>query len=204
MARPTKTIVVEEVKQPVVVNRDMLIALAKEMNDVMSLKPAINTKAASKGLSDEDLTAEIKEIAKDLEATDFLPDEDFTPFTADAVVAFEALGILVPKLPTKKVEKDEKGKKVKPATTAKPAGTVKYTRAHAFADAVKANNGTTSLEKLLTDADKLYSDNGGKANLKEAKWYQGTILPGLVALGYASIKDGFIHCRLTKRDADKK
>jgi len=177
------------------ITRTQMISTAKQMNVIFSYEPEemINLKAATKnGLTDEQLKATIVNNGAQLEASDFEfddNDENFVPFDDDAKAVFTALGVLIPLKPAP-VVKDEKGKVVK--TTAKTKSEVKYTRANAFADAVKS--GETNLEKLLTVADKLFMKANNKpTNIKEAKWYQSTVVPGLIALDlYTIVNDCLI------------
>lgn len=70
-----------------------------------------------------------------------------------------------------------------------PVKTAKYTRADAFASAIK--NGADFKSNLISLSDSIYVLNGGKSNEKESAWYYNTIVPGLIALNFASYdKDG--------------
>lgn len=178
--------------------REDYIKLAKEMNAVMALEPAINVLGGKKGLSDKDLLAAIAEAAKEVEASDFEAADDAPYFTETAKNVMMALGLFVPAKPAKPVTKNEKGKTVKTSTAKTPAAP-KYTRAHAFADAVRSLNGIGTKETLVAESDKLYAGKGGNANLKESAWYYNAIVPGLIALEIAHIHDGHLHIRLEKR-----
>lgn len=97
-----------------------------------------------------------------------------------------------------------KGKKEKAAPAEKPAKEKKekapakekvarYSRANAFADAVvktKADKKAVKLDDLADAANSIYMEKGNKDNIKEAKWYQGTVVPALVAMGVAEVSDG--------------
>lgn len=101
-------------------------------------------------------------------------------------------------------EAPAKGKKEKAAPAEKPAKEKKekapakekvarYSRANAFADAVvktKADKKAVKLDDLADAANSIYMEKGNKDNIKEAKWYQGTVVPALVAMGVAEVSDG--------------
>lgn len=81
------------------------------------------------------------------------------------------------------------GKLAKKANVTETTKNGKYTRAEAFADAVKAGAGKK--DEIIRLSASLYAEKTGNAvNEKEAAWYANTVLPGLIALGLADVKDG--------------
>lgn len=92
-----------------------------------------------------------------------------------------------------KAEKPAKAPKAEKAPKAKKEEKTKYTRANAFADAVielNADKKAVKLEDLANAANDAYVNAGNNPNIKEAKWYQGTILPCLIALELAVVENG--------------
>ncbi len=67
--------------------------------------------------------------------------------------------------------------------TKKEDAAPRYTRANAFAEVL--NTGETDKEAILTKSNEAYVANGGKDNIKEAKWMYGIASSVLVALGLA-------------------
>lgn len=97
-----------------------------------------------------------------------------------------------PKAVKAKAEKPAKAPKAEKAPKAKKEEKTKYTRANAFADAVielNADKKAVKLEDLANAANDIYVNAGNNPNIKEAKWYQGTILPCLVALDLAVVEN---------------
>lgn len=67
--------------------------------------------------------------------------------------------------------------------TKKEDAAPRYTRANAFAEVL--NTGETNREAILSKSNEAYIANGGKDNIKEAKWMYGIASSVLVALGLA-------------------
>lgn len=71
--------------------------------------------------------------------------------------------------------------KTNPIVTAEKGKTnTKFTRGDSFAEAIK-NGG--SLDEIIANMDKIYSQNGGKSNAKESKWLFGIVVPILTKIG---------------------
>ena len=125
------------------------------------------------------------------------PPEAGAESTADAEEAEEVEEEVEEKAPAKgkneksaPAEKPAKEKKEKAPAKEKVA---RYSRANAFADAVvktKADKKAVKLDDLADAANSIYMEKGNKDNIKEAKWYQGTVVPALVAMGVAEVSDG--------------
>jgi hypothetical protein len=79
--------------------------------------------------------------------------------------------------------------KTEPKAVKKQEPVVGYTRVQAIAETMKA--GTTEIEKILADADKLYAKKTGRAaNEKETKANWNFVRSTLLAFGYGAEKDG--------------
>ena len=65
----------------------------------------------------------------------------------------------------------------------------KITRADSFAEAVKRSPKETTVETLITLSDEIYAEAGGKANLKESKWFFNYGSKLLIGLGIFTIED---------------
>lgn len=207
-------------KKVEVPTREELSALVDELNNILGLDPAIKVskkttdeeliekikEIATDNVYESDCTALSDE---DVEGEHF--------YSEDAVKVFGMLGIEIAagsppeagiESATDAEEAEEKtpakGKKEKAAPAEKPAKEKKekapakekvarYSRANAFADAVvktKADKKAVKLDDLADAANSIYMEKGNKDNIKEAKWYQGTVVPALVAMGVAEVSDG--------------
>jgi len=201
--------------------REELTALVEELNSVLGLDPALAvTKKMSdediiekiKGIAENNV------YETDFEAVDDNDEEGVHYYSEASKRVFGILQIEVtpgapPAAYEEIVEEVEKVvEETKPAKTSKkekatpvekaPAkekkekpvkvASERYTRANAFADAIKelkADKKAVDLNKLAETANEIYIGKGNKDNLKEAKWYQSTVIPALVILGFAESKD---------------
>lgn len=83
-----------------------------------------------------------------------------------------------------------KGKKKTAAKTkeTKPPVTDKYSRAHAFCDALKSGN--LSKEGLIKKTNELYMAKGNADNIKESTWAVSTFMKPLLILGVVKEENG--------------
>lgn len=175
---------------------------ADNLNSVLGLEPAINAELAEEELKSA-ISAEAKLIgvdAKTDKVTEAVIAADKKALKPETWALLEEMGWLGHIKPAKE-EKPARGaaaaksdaKAATPAKTgaaakpAKAAEAPRYTRANAFADAV--DTGEKNIDKLIELSDANYVSKAGKtSNLKEAKWYYNTIVPGLIALGFATVQ----------------
>lgn len=205
-------------KKVEVPTRDELVALTEELNNILGLEPPI--KVSKKMTDEELIEKIKEIATDNVYESDCkaLSDEDVEGehfYSEDAVKVFGMLGIEIaagsppeaseveeePEVEEKAPAKDKKEKAApaeKPAKEKKEKAPAKekvarYSRANAFADAVvktKADKKAVKLDDLADAANSIYMEKGNKDNIKEAKWYQGTVVPALVAMGVAEVSDG--------------
>lgn len=155
-----------------------LVACAVEMNEVMGLKPAIDT-----DLDAESLTKAVRKNMRDVAPEDFAEGKTSVKeeiegkvtkvqkFSAESWTVLKDLGC-----------KAAGGKKEK------KAGKGRYTRYNAVADAIKS--GTKDVEKLITKADACFTEHGGSSSPKEMKIQVSRSICLLVALGLGELDNG--------------
>lgn len=182
---------------------DSLVKAATEMNTVMGLDPAITVE----NVTEADLKAKVIAEGNLADAKDKLSD--------DTWALFRELGTAKTALAAREAKPAPAAKATAKATPAKPAPAAKatpakepkapkapkepkaprYTRASAFADAVRA--GCNTEEKLLERADALYVKKMAcEPNPKEALWIHRFGMAVLKELGIVSETNGKLAFKL--------
>ena len=166
--------------------------LAIEINEQLGMDPEIDSE-----LDDvEELIESIKACAvnENGESEIYTTDE----FSKEAFILMEKIGVEVVDPPEENGDEElepedepeaKPEKKSAPKKKKKKAPPVKrYTRASAFAEALK--EGETNINNLAERANELYVKNGGKDNLKESKWLNSQAISTLGELGLVTIESG--------------
>lgn len=201
---------VEEPEAAELPTREELVATVEEVNAVLGLEGKDALVIGKKTTDDEIIEMLVGVTTGQIYESDFEvregegEEEGVTFFSEAAGDTLEAIGVEIlagspPEVAAEPEPAPAKGKgATKPAAAPavpkeKKAAEPRYTRANAFSDAVtalKADTKVVALDALADEANKQYMKNGnGKDNLKEAKWYQGTIVPALVALDFAEVTE---------------
>jgi len=164
-------------------SRKDLVEAAKDMNKTMGLDPIIDVK-----LGVSKLTAAIKTNAELVEETDELQNETWK------VLASLGVGPKAKPAETKPEEAPApapkakgKGKKAATPKAEKAPKVERYTRAMAFADAIRS--GANTKEKIVEKASALYIKSGGADIPRESNWMARIGLQVLDAFGLVE-KDG--------------
>ena len=167
---------------------DSLVKAATEMNTVMGLDPAITVE----NVTEADLKAKVIAEGNLADAKDKLSDDTWALFrelgtAKTALAAREAKPAPAAKATPAKEPKAPKAPKEPKAP--------RYTRASAFADAVRA--GCNTEEKLLERADALYVKKMAcEPNPKEALWIHRFGMAVLKELGIVSETNGKLAFKL--------
>lgn len=180
------------------VTKKQLEAAAKELNEVLVLKPAIVIKDATV----DSLTKEIGDVVEKI----LEPGDEFSAATTKTL---KNLGHTIPvpakeddeppedepatEPPAKKAPaKKAASKKAAPKEKADPFQKRDFTRFSCTADVLKAAKKALTKEELAERANAMYAEKGGADNLKEGKWAAKVVMDVAEALGVATVEDGAI------------